>query len=67
MALVPLVDAPLVDEPLVDAPELLHWSHGARAMSAASLLARDGRREVAVPAGGPHELTPAGHDLEVLA
>ncbi|MEX2619551.1 MAG: rhodanese-like domain-containing protein [Egibacteraceae bacterium] len=37
-------------------PVLIHCGHGERAMSAASLLERAGRRDVAVLAGGPDEL-----------
>ncbi|MFA9432608.1 rhodanese-like domain-containing protein [Egicoccus sp. AB-alg2] len=37
-------------------PVLLHCGHGERAMSAASLLERAGRRDVAVLAGGPSDL-----------
>lgn len=37
-------------------PLLLHCGHGERAMTAASLLERAGRRDVAVLAGGPRDL-----------
>jgi hypothetical protein len=37
---------------------LTHCGHGERAMTAASLLARSGRRDVAVFKGAPHRLGP---------
>jgi hypothetical protein len=37
---------------------LAHCGHGERAMTAASLLARSGRRDVAVFKGAPHRLGP---------
>ncbi len=41
-----------------DGPVLAHCGHGERAMSAASLLAREGRDDVAVMVGGPSDLGP---------
>lgn len=41
-----------------DVPLLVHCGHGERAMSAASLLERAGRSDVAVLAGGPAMLGP---------
>lgn len=46
-----------------EGPVLAHCGHGERAMSAASLLERAGRRDVAVLAGGPDGLG----DLQVEA
>ncbi|HVL97794.1 MAG TPA: MBL fold metallo-hydrolase [Egibacteraceae bacterium] len=40
-------------------PLLTHCAHGERAMTAASLLARAGHRDVAALAGGPEELAAA--------
>jgi glyoxylase-like metal-dependent hydrolase (beta-lactamase superfamily II)/rhodanese-related sulfurtransferase len=48
-------------QPGVDLPQhalLAHCGHGERAMTAASLLARSGRRDVAVFKGAPHRLGP---------
>ncbi len=45
-------------EDVPDGPVLVHCAHGERAMSAASLLERGGRRDVAVLAGGPEDLGP---------
>lgn len=46
-------------------PVVTHCGHGERAMTAASLLARDGHPDVAVLSGGPGELAAArGEDLE---
>jgi len=42
--------------PVPEGPVLLHCGHGERAMSAASLLERAGRRDVAVLAGSPEDL-----------
>ena len=42
--------------PVPDGPLLVHCGHGERAMSAASLLERAGRHDVAVLAGGPEQL-----------
>ena len=42
-----------------EGPVTVHCGHGERAMTAASLLARSGRRDVAVVAGGPDELARA--------
>jgi rhodanese-related sulfurtransferase len=56
----PIVDViPLVDEGLgkiAATAVLVHCGHGERAMSAASLLQRTGRDDVAVLAGGLDEL-----------
>lgn len=52
-------DASLGGDPL-----LVHCGSGQRAMSAASVLERAGRREVAVFAGGPDDLAEAGYPLE---
>jgi hydroxyacylglutathione hydrolase len=43
-------------ETVPDEPVLVHCGHGERAMTAASLLERAGRRDVAVLAGGPDDL-----------
>jgi hydroxyacylglutathione hydrolase len=43
-------------EAVPDGPVVVHCGHGERAMTAASLLARAGRRDVAVLAGGPDDL-----------
>jgi hydroxyacylglutathione hydrolase len=53
----------LVHDPgrVPDGPVLVHCGHGERAMSAASLLERAGRRDVGVVVGGPDDLG----DLEV--
>lgn len=45
-------------EEVPDGPLLVHCAHGERAMSAASLLERAGRRDVAVLSGGPEQLGP---------
>ncbi|HUH06882.1 MAG TPA: rhodanese-like domain-containing protein, partial [Egibacteraceae bacterium] len=49
---------------LAGAPALVHCSHGERAMTAASLLARGGNPDVAVLDGGPEELAAAS-DLDL--
>ncbi|WNM35784.1 MBL fold metallo-hydrolase [Streptomyces sp. Li-HN-5-11] len=44
---------------------IVHCGHGERAMTAASLLQRAGRHDLAVLAGGPHDWARAtGHPLE---
>lgn len=48
----------LVDD-VPEAPTLVVCGHGERAMGAASLLARAGRRDVAVLDGGPEQLSDA--------
>ena len=48
-------------------PTLVHCGHSERAMSAASLLQRNGHGDVAVLDGGPSELATAGFDIEVEA
>jgi hydroxyacylglutathione hydrolase len=49
-------------------PLTLHCASGARAMTGASLLERQGRREVRVMSGGPHDWSSAtGKRLEVGA
>lgn len=45
-----------------DVPVLLHCGHGERAMTAASLLQRNGHDDVAVLAGGPDQLGPLERD-----
>jgi rhodanese-related sulfurtransferase len=45
-------------EGLPSAPLLVHCGHGERAMTAASLLQRAGRDDVAVMAGPPEQLGP---------
>jgi hydroxyacylglutathione hydrolase len=56
----------LSDDPTTvdDGPLLLHCGHGERAMSAASLLERAGRHDVAVLAGGPDDLAESGLRIE---
>lgn len=48
----------VADSEVPGGPVLVHCGHGERAMSAASLLERAGRRDVAVLAGGPESLGP---------
>jgi hydroxyacylglutathione hydrolase len=52
----------LADAPEIDGRNLtVMCGHGERAMTAASVLARGGRREVAVAVGGPNEWAAARH------